>query len=172
MGDFVGNRAHSTHSGLFIDRGQINNEGEVEDQTSYHPRSFEKQLPFLTDQKTIEEENFPRAEFGIPVPALVLDFTAFKCLAFGIWGRGDRIQIVHAKLADNLVGVSLPEAANVVQDSVFVGETKYFFLLNLPQNLIYNLVTLGIINFVRLENLGALSIGQMKKEGTIPSNFG
>jgi len=40
--------------------------------------------------------------YNLPLAyTLIEDFTAYKCIEHGIWGRGSRIHVTGAKLAEN-----------------------------------------------------------------------
>lgn len=58
---------------------------------------------------------------GILKLAHVVDFTSYKQGQFGLWARGAGMLVTRAKLADCVVGISMPQGGQAVQDSVFVG---------------------------------------------------
>ncbi|BDI30216.1 hypothetical protein CCAX7_22670 [Capsulimonas corticalis] len=107
LGVFSGNVSHSNeHDGLFVD-GPPNPPG-VTEAPDYDPHAG-------------------KAIFGPGAHAAdaVFDgFVGYKNRRRGVWMRGLRLHLSHARLADNAIGVTLASSLSMVEDSLIVGETE------------------------------------------------
>eukprot|EP01121_Diplochlamys_sp_Union-15-3_P010039 TRINITY_DN2772_c0_g1_i3.p1 TRINITY_DN2772_c0_g1~~TRINITY_DN2772_c0_g1_i3.p1 ORF type:complete len:904 (-),score=171.24 TRINITY_DN2772_c0_g1_i3:861-3572(-) len=123
FGDFVGNVAHSTGSGIFIDQMLTNADGSTA-LASYNPRNWSQALPLLDKPSDLLSlSDYEKQSLGKPSPAVIRDCITFKCSDNGFWGRGDYIMVIRGKSLDNMNGATFPGSNSVVQNSVFVGET-------------------------------------------------
>ncbi len=95
LGRFEGNRAHSNRgNGLFVD-GPPNPKG-VYEAPSYRPKGG----------------------------AVFEGMVAYKNGKRGVWMRGTGLEVRHAVLADNPIGITLAASESVLRDSLVVGETE------------------------------------------------
>jgi hypothetical protein len=124
FGDFVDNAAHGQRSGLFVDRG-LNADGKsVQSASSYVPVNLAVAAAELDRLKALgrADEINPLA-LGERLLAMAINFTSYKQSEFGVWARGAGFVVHNARIADCLVGVSMPQGGQVAQSSVFIGET-------------------------------------------------
>jgi len=127
---FKSNKAHSTvRNGLHVDDGLKTDDGETE-MTDYAPFNWVNEIPrdkaieLSEDKSGYRGNQLLQAVYNTkPLFGLVEDFTAYKCVEFGIWYRGERSHIVNAKLADNRQGAQFPGQYHVFEESFIVGET-------------------------------------------------
>jgi hypothetical protein len=126
MGDFRGNVANSAGTGVFVDRGQEDDLGNARELTSYTPRDFTKSLEFADEAamaKLMNEDDYVKSEFGVPVLAVFADLTLFKN-GDAFWYRGDYALVTGSKFADNVCAFTGPGRDNILQNSVVVGESN------------------------------------------------
>ena len=94
LGGFQDNVAHSNdNDGLFVDNGP--NPAGVTQAPNYEP----------------------------PALATFEGLTAYKNRRRGVWLRGSRMEVVHARLADNAIGATFAASETTLRDSLVVGET-------------------------------------------------
>ena len=94
LAEFRGNVAHSNENdGLFVDNGP--NPPGISEAPNYDPPT--------------------EAEFD--------GLTAYKNRRRGVWLRGSRLAVAHARLADNAIGATFAASQTTLRDSLVVGET-------------------------------------------------
>lgn len=105
---FKGNVAHSTGSGLFVDKGIMNSvpAGMVAAKTNYAPTT----------------------------PAIFQDFIAYKNRDFGVWTQSENVHVFNARLYDNLVGARMIAGRNSLQNALVVVDTDNFGVPAIGQN--------------------------------------
>lgn len=94
---FKNNVAHSTGSGLFVDKGILPSTpaGMVAPKTNYNPG----------------------------VPAYFDGFIAYKNRDFGVWTQSENIHVINAKLYDNKIAARMIAGRNSLQDSIVAIDT-------------------------------------------------
>ncbi len=94
LAGFDNNSSHSnSNDGLFVDNGP--NPPGVTEAPNYTP----------------------------PAPAVFEGLTAYKNRRRGVWLRGSKMEVVHARLADNSIGATFAASETLLRDSLVVGET-------------------------------------------------
>jgi hypothetical protein len=97
--------------------------GDFTELTDYNPRDWSNSLRYVNASVLQNADDYTLSVFGPPVFAVFEGLTAFKNSDNGFWCRGSNMLVTGAKLADNRVGSTMPGEDNVVQDSVYVGDT-------------------------------------------------
>jgi hypothetical protein len=126
MGDFRGNVANSAGTGVFVDRGQEDDQGNARQLTSYTPRDYTKSLEFIDDAamaQLMSRSDYEKSEFGVPVLATFADLTLFKN-GDAFWYRGDYALVTNSKFADNVAAFTAPGNDNILQNSIVIGESN------------------------------------------------
>eukprot|EP01124_Arcella_intermedia_P021841 TRINITY_DN3119_c0_g1_i1.p1 TRINITY_DN3119_c0_g1~~TRINITY_DN3119_c0_g1_i1.p1 ORF type:complete len:1227 (-),score=287.50 TRINITY_DN3119_c0_g1_i1:44-3724(-) len=132
IGKFKGNKAHSSaRKGLHMDDGLKDQTGVTQSFSVFPVEwnkyiSIENALTLASQPAQWGGENLLEQTFySLPWSyALIEDFTAYKCREHGIWGRGSRMKVVGAKLADNQIGAQFPGDGHIFENSIVVGETE------------------------------------------------
>jgi hypothetical protein len=88
MGDFKNNWASSCNTGVFVDRGQEDDQGNARQASSYQPRDFSHSAQFLASPADLLSRSaYELSNFGEPVYAVFEALTAFKNKRNGFWSR-------------------------------------------------------------------------------------
>jgi hypothetical protein len=122
-GDFIGNEAVASETGVFVDRGQEDDQGNARELSSYRPRDFSTAIEFADMSRLTTLSEYERQMMGIPTLAVFSRMRLWKN-GEGFWYRGDFALVTSSQFADNAVACTMPGNDNVLQDSVVVGESN------------------------------------------------